>query len=253
MNVITAPKLLRGLLPVIAVAAGLLLSDRIVRGEASDMTRPQVYRVASQPGMQDAPLQLDVPTRGASEVPAGRSTIAARANAVPTDAAATIVTPKHSFPSLAPDSGRGDASEAEISGRSTSSPPLVTVTCSLAIVLGLFAALVWASRRFGSKRSAAELPNEAIENLGSHVIDARTRLLLIRCGQRVLIVSQTAAGIQPVSEVTDPQEVSRLISSCRTSGREAFDSTLREIEREPARGFVASGNEDRRGRLFATA
>ncbi len=157
-----------------------------------------------------------------------------------------IVTRSPNFPALGP---RGDAESPRAdddpasprTGRLTA--PGITVASSLAVVLGLFAALVWTSRRFGGRPSGrGELPADAVERLGAHSLDPRTKLVLLRCGDRVLVIAQTASGVHPVTEIADPTEASRLIARCRGENAAAFTSTLRSMEQEPAAGgFVGDG------------
>ncbi len=143
--------------------------------------------------------------------------------------------------------------------RSKMIAPLVTVGSSLAIVLALFCALVWVGRKFGGRSAASKpLPASALTPLGHIMLDPRTKLLLVKCGRRILVLSQTASGITPITEVTHPDEVRELIANCSAEAREAFQRTLREIELEPARGFTdpsAAPPQSARqsGRLFATA
>ncbi len=169
-----------------------------------------------------------------------------------------IVSPSPSFPSLEaerdPERPRSEATDSE-AGRLAG--PAVTMASSLAVVLGLFAALVWASRRFGSRHAGrGELPAEALERLGSHAIDPRTRLILVRCGERVLVMAHTANGVHPISEISDADEVARLIARCRGETGAALANTLRSMEREPVSSrFVdpESPAPAPRRTLFATA
>lgn len=170
-----------------------------------------------------------------------------------------VVSPSPNFPPLGP---RGDAQSPPADGDSTSprtgrlTAPAITVASSLAVVLGLFAALVWTSRRFGTRHAGrGELPAEAVERLGVHALDPRTKLVLLRCGDRVLVLAQTASGVQPLTEIVDPTEASRLISRCRGENAAAFTNTLRSMEQEPAAGgFVGDGaaNPQNRRTLFAS-
>lgn len=158
------------------------------------------------------------------------------------------------------------------SSRSKMTGPLVTVCSSLAIVLALFSALVWVGRRFGGGAAASRpLPASALTPMGHVMLDPRTKLLLVKCGRRILVLSQTSSGITPITEVTDPDEVRELIANCSAEARAVFEKTLREIELEPARGFTGradepisrgphtgqgtagNGNARTSGRLFATA
>ncbi|GAA5506647.1 FliO/MopB family protein [Novipirellula caenicola] len=138
--------------------------------------------------------------------------------------------------------------------------PGLTVASSLAVVLGLFAGFVWLTRRFSTGGSAnGVIPKDVVQNLGSTSIDSRTKVSMIRCGNRIIVVAQTATGIHPLSEITDPNEVLQLTASCIGESKRNFASTLREFEKEPAeKGFVGTPIETpptprSRGRLFASA
>lgn len=144
------------------------------------------------------------------------------------------------------------------SSRSKMMAPLVTVASSLAIVLALFSALVWAGRKFGGRTSGSKpLPASALTPLGHVMLDPRTKLLLVKCGRRVLVLSQTAGGITPLTEITHPDEVQELMANCAADAPDAFQRTLREIELEPTRGFTdtpsSQTNTPPSRRLFATA
>ncbi|TWT74223.1 Flagellar biosynthesis protein, FliO [Allorhodopirellula solitaria] len=144
------------------------------------------------------------------------------------------------------------------SSRSKMMAPLVTVTSSLAIVLALFSALVWAGRKFGGRATASKpLPAAALAPLGHVMLDPRTKLLLVKCGRRILVLSQTASGITPLTEVSHPDEVQELIASCSAEARQAFEQTLREVELESTRGIPETQPSPptarQSGRLFATA
>ena len=167
------------------------------------------------------------------------------------------------IPSLAEhrkSSGDGDAS-AISSG--TIAGPAVTVTSSLAVVLGLFALMIWCTRKFGKKTlGQTSLPGEVLQSLGTATLDARTKINLLRCGARVIVVAQTSTGIYPISEFTSPEEVRQLIASCQSNSKHSFAQTLRAFEQEPApKGFVgpsasptnAAEKGRERGRLFTTA
>ncbi len=139
-----------------------------------------------------------------------------------------------SFPSLTPQSR---SSGTETAGQGSSFGPLMTTGFSLAIVLGLFAGLVWVTRRFGNgSMTQSGLSSEVVKSLGSTAIDARTRVTLLRCGERVIVMAQTASGVHPLSEITDPAEVRRLTTALTGAATPTFAETLRETE--PQRGSL---------------
>ena len=85
---------------------------------------------------------------------------------------------------------------------------------SLLLVLGVFLALVWVLRR-ASPQGAALLPPEAFEVLGRAPLANRQQAHLLRCGNKLLLVSASTTGTEPLTEITDPAEVERLTELCR--------------------------------------
>ncbi|WP_168564252.1 FliO/MopB family protein [Crateriforma spongiae] len=183
-----------------------------------------------------------------------------------------IVARTGGFPALRQDADTapsfGDPNE-----KSTASipAPLITTGTSLVIVLGLFAGFVWFTRRFGAtSRGGGELPQQVLTPLGSTAIDARHRICLVRCGSKVLVLSQSSAGLSPLAEITDPDEVRMLCAACTGNSKNEFMQTLKSFETQPlGQGFAGSPHEvpggisptnaqaapatQSRGRLFATA
>ncbi|MEM6980258.1 MAG: flagellar biosynthetic protein FliO [Planctomycetota bacterium] len=136
-----------------------------------------------------------------------------------------------------------------------STASIVTVGSSLAIVLALFGGLVWVSRRFSGGRGIGKsIPGSVVKPIGHAMLDPRTKLMLIQCGRRVLVVCQTTSGISPISEVTDPDEIRELVAACQGQSSQEFANTIRQIEREPiAGGFAGTERRPAPKKLFATA
>ncbi len=93
-------------------------------------------------------------------------------------------------------------------------PSPVAVFGSLALVLGVFFALVWVLRR-ARRRGPLCFRAEAFEVLGRAPLANRQQAHLLRCGNKLLLVSAGAAGAEPLTEITDPAEVDRLTDLCR--------------------------------------
>jgi flagellar protein FliO/FliZ len=127
-----------------------------------------------------------------------------------------------------------DASRPQRSPGSTQS--LVTLGGSLAIVVGLFLLVAWVMKR-GMPKSASLLPREALEVLGRAPLAGKHQVHLLRCGNKMLLVSVTAAGVETLTEITDPVEVDRLSGLCQQSRRgsstKAFQQVLSQFEQEP--------------------
>lgn len=122
---------------------------------------------------------------------------------------------------------------------------VATVVGSLAVVLGLFFVLVWAMRR-AAPRGSMVLPSEVVEVLGRAPLAARQQVHLLRCGAKLLLVSVTPTGAETLTEITDPDEVTRLAGLCRQghpdSATAAFRDVFGQLSREGSvLGFFGSG------------
>ena len=98
--------------------------------------------------------------------------------------------------------------------RSTTST--LTMFVALGSVLGIFWAVTQLLKRIQPKPSI-RLPNEALEVLGSTPIGTNQQLLLLRFGNKVVLVSQQPGATSCLSEVTEPESVSILLAACGKS------------------------------------
>lgn len=119
-----------------------------------------------------------------------------------------------------------------------------TAGAGLAIVLSLFFACAWMMRKSGPKPSSP-LPNEAVAVLGRVPLAARNFAHLLQVGNKLVLVSVTHDGVTPITEVTDPIEVQRLLGLCLRGSQPSttveFHNVLEKLSKEPASGFL--GNE----------
>jgi flagellar biogenesis protein FliO len=95
-------------------------------------------------------------------------------------------------------------------------PPLASTAASLGIVLGLFLLVAWAVRR-GMPKGAGLLPSDAVEVLGRAPLIGRQPAYLVRCGNKIVLVTVTPSGTQTLAEISDPAEVDRLQTLCQGS------------------------------------
>lgn len=74
-------------------------------------------------------------------------------------------------------------------------------------------AIIFVSLVVGQRLFQARRPNghAAIELCGKVRMDARQSLHLVRVGQRLLVLHESAQGVQRLAEITDPDEVERLL------------------------------------------
>jgi flagellar biogenesis protein FliO len=107
-----------------------------------------------------------------------------------------------------------DSADRADQGKKPDGSSALAVFGSLALVLGVFFALVWVLRR-ASPQGASLLPAEAFEVLGRAPLANRQQAHLLRCGNKLLLISAGTAGTEPLTEITDPAEVDRLTELCR--------------------------------------
>ena len=113
---------------------------------------------------------------------------------------------------------------------------VVRVSASMAIVLAVFFLVIWFLRR-SLPHQARVLPKEAFEVLGTAPLSSRHTLQLVRIGNRLLVVSLAAGGASSLAEISDIEEVDRLLSLCQAgrqqdpsrAGGESFQQVLSEI------------------------
>ncbi len=210
-------------------------AEPALRAEPAPRAEPATY----------APITLRGPSTSLSSVTGSDSPQSQRL-----DGATTSGLP------LDPDRPLGDLPEGSPSRRSMTTP-LVTIASSLALVLGLFAALVWVSRKAQRGHGIARpIPNEVLCVLGQKHLGALGTISIVRCGRTVMIVSQSATGIQSLATITDEAEVRHLEAACLGESAASFQATLSEIEREQAgRGFLGEGiaQPNARKKLFTQA
>jgi flagellar biogenesis protein FliO len=129
-------------------------------------------------------------------------------------------------------------------------PSLITVGSSLAVVLGLFFVVAWLVRR-AAPGGSLQLPKEVVEVLGRAVLTNRGHVQLVRCGAKLLLVSVTPAGAETLTEITDPDEVNRLVALCREAQPNSATATFRQVFQQlagqrPDSGFTAAPGGDAR-------
>ncbi len=203
-----------------------------------DTVRINPIRPVAYQDSPSAALDRDAPTSFRSS---SASTPADRRETEPSDSATarptglTLRPPtRHNDPSAA---CRGDSSlDPKPAAQSTSS--LVTIGTSLTLVLGLFLLVAWVLRR-ATPGQVASLPKGAVEVLGRAPLAGRQQLHLLRCGNKLLLVSVMPGGVECLTEITEPAEVDRLCGLCQTTRPDsvtaAFRNVLHQMSKEPVR------------------
>lgn len=177
------------------------------------------------------PANYSAPTAGGIEVTPQPSMLSPNSMLPPTAASALP---------LAPKSETNKGTERPATGGNTNT--LTGVAVSLALVLGLFFAFAWFARS-SLPQGMSRLPTEVIEPLGRMPILGRQELHLLRLGNKLVLMAISPTGMEPISEVTDPAEVDRLLGLCRRtatgSSTAAFRDVVAQVSAEPTRGGFA--------------
>ncbi len=120
-----------------------------------------------------------------------------------------------------------------ISGKASPLGATITVGGSLAIVLGLFFIVAWVVRKT-APRGSLVLPKEVFDVLGRAPLGARQQVQLLRCGNKLLLVSITPTGAETLTEVTDPLEVDRIAGICRQAHPKGAATAFRQVFQQVA-------------------
>ena len=144
-----------------------------------------------------------------------------------------------------PPSSSGKSISQDSSKKPNGPPSMLTLAGSLGVVLGIFLLIAWLMRR-AAPQGLTRLPNEAFEVLGRAPLAGRQNVHLMRCGNKLLLVSITPAGTETLTEITDPQEVDRLAGLCRQAGPQSSTAAFRRIfeqlaPKRPSRGTLSHG------------
>jgi flagellar biogenesis protein FliO len=105
---------------------------------------------------------------------------------------------------------------------------LAALAGSLAVVLGVFFLLAWFWRR-SIPQGVAALPSDVFEILGRAPLAGRQQVHLLRCGNKLLLVSVTPTGAETLTEITEAAEVERLTDLCRKHSSKGATETFRRV------------------------
>jgi len=147
---------------------------------------------------------------------------------------------------LKPRSSPGGA-ELRVPSRPASS--LGPLAGSLAIVLSLFFVAAWLLRRAMPKGSRL-LPDDVVEVLGRAPLAGRQQMHLVRCGNKLLLLSVSSGAVETLTEITDPEEVDRIAGLCRTAHPQSATATFKHVLQQfgqPDGGVGGQGKGPRKG------
>jgi flagellar biogenesis protein FliO len=123
--------------------------------------------------------------------------------------------------------GSAAANDQQPLGESESKGYVRSTLTALGIVIGLVLLLRWGLSRFGGMRIAK--PSPVVEVLSRTTVAPRNHVLLLRVGQRVLVVGDSSAGLRTLADVDDPDEVAVLLQSVTAERGDGVTRTFQNI------------------------
>ncbi|REJ94376.1 MAG: hypothetical protein DWQ35_08230 [Planctomycetota bacterium] len=145
---------------------------------------------------------------------------------------------------------RPASAEGDSAATASRLPSLATIFGSLGLVLAAFFVLAWLTKR-GMPQNLGLLPKEVLEVMGRAPLAQRQYVHLLRCGNRLLLVSVSPAGAETLSEITDPVEVDRLTGLCQQQRSDSVSASFRNVLQQFGRDKkldAASAIDDTGGR-----
>ena len=186
-------------------------------------------RTASQTGL---PVHADVQPRPATYQPAPLYETATPNIAIP------LQTEAQKDPTvgmrLGPSQSNKSRQQKKYDGHGGLPSP-VTIGGSLALVIGVFLIVAYLMRR-AAPRSGGALPHEVFEVFGRAPLAERQHVHLLRCGNKLLLVSVTPNGTETLTEITAAEEVERLSALCHQTKSGSSTANFRQVFQQLSRG-----------------
>lgn len=132
--------------------------------------------------------------------------------------------PREAMPLKPPASPETEGGRQRVGGL----PSVVSIVGGLAVVLGIFFAVAWGMRR-AAPGALATLPKQVVEVLGRATLAGRQQVHLVRCGNKLVLVSVTPEAVETLTEITDPLEVDRLAGLCEQANPNSSSAVFRRV------------------------
>ncbi len=152
------------------------------------------------------------------------------------------------------DAAADDAEGSLVSWFDPRANDIARVVGALAVVVGLMLLFASLAKRLGGRFATPGRPSGVIEILARYPVGKGRHLVLIKLVRRVILVHQTSAGMTPITEVTDADEVAALLTRVEAGGPRSkgpeFHAALAKMT--GAEGAGSSGAKGRRGPVVET-
>ena len=202
----------RGPALLILLISGLSIAPAFAQSDTVQPNRPIAIPTAPSSG----PAETEVPPK-----PVLRQLTA------PIVAAPEPLPAQESLPLGGLPANRAQASSLPAEGPAGGSWILQTIT-ALGIVLGLIFGLRYLLQRITGLRSAPT-SGRLVEVLARSPIAPRTHLLFLRIQQRIIVACQSPAGLQTLTELTDPTEIVGILTQVQMGRSNSISDSFRQL------------------------
>lgn len=137
-------------------------------------------------------------------------------------------TQQQALPLRKPSRVRNSTSEQLPASTRGSTRAMTTVLSALFIVLAAFFLVVWLTRS-ANKRRWSPLPTEAVQVLGRAPLAGRQWMQLVQVGNKLVMLSVNANQVDTITEITDSDEVERLVALCHKKPSNHLRQTFQQV------------------------
>lgn len=122
------------------------------------------------------------------------------------------------------------AQDGEAGGDDVGAPTggwALSTLAALGVVIGLIFAARWAYTKMGGTVVARSSP--VVEVLARTPVAPKNHVLLLRVGQRVLVVGDSSTGLRTLADLDDPEEVASLLQSVTAAGERSVTKSFNSL------------------------
>jgi flagellar biogenesis protein FliO len=162
--------------------------------------------------------------------------------------AATYQQPPQPTPAVPPavnsDLNRKPLPKFDANGKSTKTSTsgwksLFSAASGLLLVIAIFVGFAFLTRR-AWQPSSGSLPKQVFEVLGRSSYAPRQQVVLMRFGNKVLLVNHELGNVQTLSEIDAEEEVERIVAACEQNSSSSLSANFSNVLSQ-----VIHGNPDR--------
>ncbi len=121
----------------------------------------------------------------------------------------------------------GDGRGAESRSAAPSDGWALSTLAALGVVIGLIFLGRWVYAKLGGRVIARSSP--AVEVLSRTSVAPKNQVLLLRIGQRVLVVGDSSSGLRTLANLDDPEEVAALLQTVTTDQDHSVSKTFHSL------------------------